>query len=89
MYEDLKAFDFTIDRLRGISSQQEPKTYFDAFTRMLSTMSYARNGANMGINQLSEISGTMAYAGADAALDLILSLVKLFVKCDMVRRLTT
>ena len=71
MYEDLKAFDFTIDRLRGISSQQEPKTYFDAFTRMLSTMSYARNGANMGINQLSEISGTMAYAGADAALDLI------------------
>lgn len=74
MADELHAFDFAMDKLRGISSLEEPRSRLDALVRSLCTLSYARNGANMGFNQLGEIAGTLAYAGFSAAFDLIPSL---------------
>lgn len=71
MADELHAFDFAMDKLRGVSSMQEPRSRLDALVRSLCTLSYARNGANMGFNQLGEIAGTLAYAGFSAVFDLI------------------
>lgn len=75
--DELKTFDYMMNKLRGISIDDEPKTRWDALAKSLTTLSYARNSAYMGINQLSEISGTLAYEGFNAIYDLIPSVGRL------------
>lgn len=71
MEDDLKTFDYIFDKLRGTTSKIEPRTKWDVLASSLRDMSYARNGIYIGANQLSEISGTMAYAGWAAIPDLL------------------
>ena len=60
---ELDTFDEGISRIRGNRNNQDPKGQWDAFCRMLMNLSYAQNGANMGINQLGEVAGVVAYTG--------------------------
>lgn len=71
MGDELKTFDYIFDKLRGIPSDTEPRTKLDVLAGSLRDLSYARNGIYMGLNQLSEISGTLAYEGWAAIPDII------------------
>ena len=62
--KDLEAFDFVIDRLRGVISQAESKNLLDVFSTVLRNYSYARNGGGMGFNQIMEVGSSLSYLGA-------------------------
>lgn len=69
--DELKTFDYIFNKLLGVTVDDEPKTRWEALAHCLKDYSYARNGIHMGLNQLSEISGTLAYEGLPALFDLI------------------
>lgn len=75
--DELDTFDYMFDKLLGVSTNEEPKTRWDAFAKSLKDYSYARNAIYMGLNQLSEIGGTLAYQGFPALFDLIPSVGKM------------
>ncbi len=72
--QDLQSFDFYMKKLRGIPTDEHPKTFLDAVATMLNNYAFARNGGNMVFNQAGEVSGTVAYAASDAIFDLFPSL---------------
>lgn len=76
MQEDLDAFDYVVNRILGTATKDTPKTRWDLAAALLKDMSYAQNGANMGINQIGEVSGVIAYEGLAPIFDFIPSLGK-------------
>ena len=71
MNKEMKCFDYMMNKVRGIATTEDPTTRAEAFAQTLQSMSYARNGANMGFNQIAEISGTLAYEGFSAIADMV------------------
>ena len=53
-----------IAELRGQRPREDTLSQMGIVARLFQNLSYAKNGANMGINQLSEIGGAIAYGGA-------------------------
>lgn len=68
---DLGAFDETICQLQGFRRAEDVRSQAQALVQTLKGLSYAQNGANMGANQLGEISGSLAYIGGRAVFHLI------------------
>lgn len=75
--QELQAFDYVISKLRGVDAEYKAKTYGDAMAEALTTASYYSNGGLMGINQLGELSGNIAYCGIDSLLDIMPGIGKL------------
>ena len=70
MADDLKAFDFMYEKLRGFPTTEYPQGLWDAAAKTLNNYAFARNSGNMVINQLGEVGGTIGYAGLRALFDL-------------------
>ena len=66
MQRELNAFDEGIRQIRSIGSPDDVKGSLDAFASLFTRLSYAQNGANMGLNQLGEVGGAIAYSGGGA-----------------------
>ena len=71
MTDDLKAFDFMCEKLRGFPTFEYPQGLWDAAAKTLNNYAFARNSGNMVINQLGEVGGTIGYAGLRALFDLL------------------
>ena len=57
--------------IRGYATHADAPDRIGAVARILQKMSYAKNGALMGLNQIAEASGTIAYGGYKRAFDVI------------------
>lgn len=76
MQDELDVFDYVMGRIRGVATKADPKNRWDLTAALLKDLSYAQNGANMGINQIGEVSGVIAYEGFAPIMDFIPSLGK-------------
>lgn len=61
--KEYKLLEESIDEIRGFRPREEIMGRFGALTRIMSKLTYAYNGTNMGFAQLGELGGTMAYGG--------------------------
>lgn len=61
---EVRTFKETVDEIRGFRPDRDSIGRAGAFMRIMRNLAYAKNGANMGFNQMAEVSGTIAYAGA-------------------------
>lgn len=75
--KELKEFKKAISELRGLrldDNSVESMGKMGALLRIARNLSYAKNGANMGFNQLGELGGTIAYGGVKQLFHIIPSL---------------
>lgn len=63
---DINAFERSIAEFRGVRPQNgdEVMGKFGALLHIFRNLAYAKDGANMGFNQLGELGGSVAYGGA-------------------------
>lgn len=61
--KEYRLLEENIDEIRGFRPREEIMGRFGALTRIMSKLTYAYNGTNMGFAQLGELGGTMAYGG--------------------------
>lgn len=76
--KELANFKDSIDELRGYRPNRDTLDRTGALLRILQGLAYAKNGANMGFNQLGEVAGTIAYSGAGQIFRIVPSLGKLY-----------
>lgn len=61
--KEYRLLEENIDEIRGFRPREEIMGRFGALTRIMSKLTYAYNGTNMGFAQFGELGGTMAYGG--------------------------
>lgn len=71
LIREMAAFDKTISSIRGVRDPENIKSLLNATVDTLKGLSYAQNGANMGMNQIGEVGGAIGYTGARAILHLV------------------
>lgn len=65
---ELKKVEDSMKELRGLRTDRDNFGKVEVIGRILQQDSFARNGSLMGLNQLGELSGAIAYAGGKALL---------------------
>lgn len=60
--KEMQVWRETVSELRGFA-KENPKGLLDALSKVVRSLSYSQNGANMGFLQMAEMTGTVAYTG--------------------------
>ena len=80
---EFKALEDSIKELRGKRPDRDILQKLGVISRTFQGLSYAKNGANMGFAQMSEVGGAMAYVGTKALFSLVSPLRKLYTEAKL------
>ncbi|MDT8900652.1 transglycosylase SLT domain-containing protein [Anaeroselena agilis] len=73
---NLYAMDEALLQIRGLKRDEDIRSKAHALAQTLRGQAYSQNGSNMGMNQLGELGGAIAYVGLKAALHFVPTLAR-------------